>query len=666
MMSTYVRIILQLSFMLALGIQITACNPSGNTSTEIPDTPGSTTPVNHPPVISGTPSTTIAQDETYTFTPTASDPDNDSLTFSASNVPGWLSFDSLTGQISGTPVNSDVGSYSDIQINVSDGIATASLEPFSISVCADCSVLPMVLYTDITSGPNLGGENNNGAYLSIFGVNFGPDSALGTTTKVYIGGEEVATYKYMGLAVAQPFGPNLPLQQISVQIGAIGNPTPGTALPVTVDVNGAVSNTDHTFRVQPGDILYVSNSGSQTNGDGSFQNPYAKVQNTNTSDPAYGKAGPGDFIVMRGGTYADTGMYNGSNYYFCRFNKSGTAANGSEENGPITIMGYPGETVTIELGTDNNGGFVAGPSAHPEWGNFITLANLHINGGTRETGDGPLNGQYHGEGWRVVNVEVFDWLAGTQARAGAFSGTSINSKFFGNAFHNIQGGTLNHGMYFDSYSDNVEVAYNHIYDMSGGNIIQLYNSNGADLRNFSIHHNLLHDGSRYGLNFSGGTVSVQAYNNIIYNTALSGVRFATTAGTNIDVYYNTLYNVATNPPSSSYRAINNDGWGDGITVRNNIVHTINATQYYGNDTTNTNLVLDNNLYWGISAAAPAEDAHAIVADPMFVDAESNRDFHLLLGSPAVDQAAPGMTNNNDFYFDPRPNGDGPDIGAVEY
>ena len=95
----------------------------------------------------------------------------------------------------------------------------------------------MILYTDITSGPNLGGENNNGAYLSIFGLNFGSDDALGTTTKVYIGGVEVAAYKYVGLAVAQPFGPNLPLQQISVQIGAIGNPEPGTALPVTSEAS---------------------------------------------------------------------------------------------------------------------------------------------------------------------------------------------------------------------------------------------------------------------------------------------------------------------------------------------------------------------------------------------------------------------------------------------
>ncbi|NOY63572.1 MAG: hypothetical protein GXP10_10580, partial [Gammaproteobacteria bacterium] len=57
---------------------------------------------------------------------------------------------------------------------------------------------PQVLYTDVVSGPNSGGENNNGAYLSIFGVNFGTPSGLGNTTKVYIGNQEVADYKYLG------------------------------------------------------------------------------------------------------------------------------------------------------------------------------------------------------------------------------------------------------------------------------------------------------------------------------------------------------------------------------------------------------------------------------------------------------------------------------------
>lgn len=56
---------------------------------------------------------------------------------------------------------------------------------------------PVVLYTDLQSGPNSGGENNNGTYLSIFGKNFGSLSGLGTITRVFIGGAEVASYRYL-------------------------------------------------------------------------------------------------------------------------------------------------------------------------------------------------------------------------------------------------------------------------------------------------------------------------------------------------------------------------------------------------------------------------------------------------------------------------------------
>ena len=41
----------------------------------------------------GTPVTILAAGSAYSFKPTAADPDGDPLTFSASNVPGWASFD---------------------------------------------------------------------------------------------------------------------------------------------------------------------------------------------------------------------------------------------------------------------------------------------------------------------------------------------------------------------------------------------------------------------------------------------------------------------------------------------------------------------------------------------------------------------------------------------
>ena len=72
--------------------------------------------------------------QAYSFRPSASDPDGDSLTFSITNKPTWAAFSSSTGQLSGTPTSGDVGTYGNITISVSDGQASASLGAFSVAV----------------------------------------------------------------------------------------------------------------------------------------------------------------------------------------------------------------------------------------------------------------------------------------------------------------------------------------------------------------------------------------------------------------------------------------------------------------------------------------------------------------------------------------------------
>ena len=88
----------------------------------------------HPPTISGTPATKVLQDNSYSFTPTATDPDDSELTFSVTNLPQWASFDTATGKISGTPGNADVGVTQNVAVSVSDGFSTTTLPAFSITV----------------------------------------------------------------------------------------------------------------------------------------------------------------------------------------------------------------------------------------------------------------------------------------------------------------------------------------------------------------------------------------------------------------------------------------------------------------------------------------------------------------------------------------------------
>jgi hypothetical protein len=104
--------------------------------------------VNSAPSISGVAPREITAGKQYRFTPTVSDADGDSLSFSISGLPRWASFDSSTGELSGRPQSGDVGTYSNIYIAVTDGIDSVSVGPFAIVVVAD----------DSNSAPSISGS----------------------------------------------------------------------------------------------------------------------------------------------------------------------------------------------------------------------------------------------------------------------------------------------------------------------------------------------------------------------------------------------------------------------------------------------------------------------------------------------------------------------------
>jgi hypothetical protein len=103
---------------------------------------GSNGGANLPPIIAGTPATTLSAGTPYTFTPTAADPDGDTLTFSATNVPGWATFNASTGALSGTPTEANVGETGMITIEVSDSRAVAQLPAFRINVSSNSTTPP--------------------------------------------------------------------------------------------------------------------------------------------------------------------------------------------------------------------------------------------------------------------------------------------------------------------------------------------------------------------------------------------------------------------------------------------------------------------------------------------------------------------------------------------
>lgn len=122
-----------------------------------------------PPGIVGAPEPTIEIGQAFSFTPSSSDVNGDVLTFSAVNLPSWMSIDSLTGTISGTPT--EVGTYEGITITVSDGKFDSVLPAFALTV---------VNPTYITFSGSLK-PNGEGSVMSMYG-----EEAL---VELYIGGE---------------------------------------------------------------------------------------------------------------------------------------------------------------------------------------------------------------------------------------------------------------------------------------------------------------------------------------------------------------------------------------------------------------------------------------------------------------------------------------------
>lgn len=74
---------------------------------------------------------------TYDYQPVASDPDGDTLRFTANNLPPWASMDPNTGRITGTPGENDAGEYESITIVVADAGGRTESDPFTITVVAE-------------------------------------------------------------------------------------------------------------------------------------------------------------------------------------------------------------------------------------------------------------------------------------------------------------------------------------------------------------------------------------------------------------------------------------------------------------------------------------------------------------------------------------------------
>ncbi|WP_127346661.1 Ig-like domain-containing protein [Pseudidiomarina mangrovi] len=152
----------------AIGISVS----DGELSAALPPFAIQVVNVNDAPVITGEPPTIAMTRVAYSYIVQANDIDaDDQLTFYAENLPEWLTLNSFSGLLQGTPSDAQAGEYIGIVVGVSDGELSAELPAFSINV--EVSNRPPLALNDSFAFT----QNAQGSYvLTVLGNDSDPDA----------------------------------------------------------------------------------------------------------------------------------------------------------------------------------------------------------------------------------------------------------------------------------------------------------------------------------------------------------------------------------------------------------------------------------------------------------------------------------------------------------
>lgn len=513
---------------------------------------------------------------------------------------------------------------------------------------ASWAAAPRMFFTDLTSGPKSGGQNNAGAFVTLYGRGFG--AARGSST-VTIGGGPAAAY------------PVWTDTKIALQLGAAA---------VTGDIvvtTAAGASNGVPFKVRSGNIHFVATNGNDSGG-GKYSSPWRSLMKARDAMQ------PGDITYVMNGVAQTADDGSGWNTSLL-LRSGGTAAS------PIAFVVYPQAAATV--GSVN--GPPTGIRSAPAGGSY---PNYWVFAGFTLRGQGAAVALWGSTGWRMV-ANDFSCPNGDGTGACMDTVESSNLAFYGNTVHDTGAGAasaLYHGVYFGTDSNHLDIGWNTIANVHGCRGIQIHStpqsgepSSGQDQYDIAIHDNTIHDTQCDGIILdtidpSKGPVSV--YNNVIYNAGKgpnnpqqsgdwacidvpgSTERGPAGSGT-VEIYNNTLYACGTfsTPPygnANSGIAYGGGSAGISLRIRENIVYQT-ATALYPKgvpyiviwnpstravctDEDNCKWIQGtNNLFYG-SGPAPRNTniANSLSADPKFASLPE-WNFHLQADSPARDKGA---------------------------
>jgi hypothetical protein len=516
---------------------------------------------------------------------------------------------------------------------------------FGLAASAQAAA-PQIFFSDLESGPKTGGESNNGAFVTLYGNNFG------TSPSVTVGGGQV-------LIKVQPVT-YLWYQKMTIQLGS--NAATGNI----VITNSDGSSNGLPFTVRAGSIYFASGSGSDSN-NGSYSTPFRTIYKARDTMVA------GDIVYAMTGSDAPNLDPCCAWHSALLLNKAGSAGK------PLSFVVYPGHSVAIGslTGSDVQYGIRAAST-----GTYLVFAGFEVTSG------GPESGINVVENTRVVGNNVS--CPKGNAPDGCITTGGDFAYVYGNNVHdsgkNVTPSKLWHQIYLSA--SHQWVGWNSVHDNYDCRGIQQNSSFSAPQYDIHIFSNLIYNDPCDGINLATTNPSlgtVEVYNNVIYNVGYGGggtdneANFAgiyvadmTDQGCGsgqIQIYNNTIYNAGSyNGSGNSVRgAINKNGPCSGITVllRNNLIYQKSGQLYLASAGGNglSQISGSNNLWYGLSSA-PTQTTGNITADPKLVS--PGLDFRLSAGSPAIDAGSNVSTLKTGVDGIVRPQGIGVDIGAYEY
>ena len=515
---------------------------------------------------------------------------------------------------------------------------------------------PSLFFSDLTSGPNSGGQSGKGAYVTVFGNGFGDTQGASTVT---IGG---------GMADNYPIWTKT---KITFQLG--GSAKTGD---IVVHVVGKGDSNALPFTVRAGAIYFVTASGNDSN-DGSFANPWKTIPKAKNAILA------GDIAYLgksAGDTLAQT-VEDSSSPYRCALGMStNDGTNSGTANAPKALVAYPGASVTIGVISGLERGILT-PAITGTFDHWV-ISQLSIRGETEA-----IDLEGGAVGWRIVGNDIScpNGSGPSGCVTGGQGDNTAGLKFLGNVVHDAAANVTTitkyyHGIYFGS--DHIELGWNTVRDGKTCRAIQFHDTGGPNEFDLVVHDNVIHGTVCDGLNFASVDPSqgaVIAYNNVIYDVgqgpdpsdgssdyACIYVANITNQGSpgsgNVQLYNNTLYNCGPHSTSSS-GAIALASGPVGIQMDDNLIVALTNEGYFSSDTgSSPKIIGSNNLLYG-GGTLPSVLTASVSGDPMFV-ATTSHDFHLTSTSPAVDHGkTTGATTDIDGNL--RPQGSAFDIGAYE-